>query len=643
MTGTDILGIGTSALLSYQQALQTTSNNISNANTPGYVRERADFATRPDTPNGDYYLGNGVQVSGVQRIVSQFVNAQVANATAANNQYQAYSQYANQVDNLLGSQSAGLQPALQSFYNAVQGVANVPASIPARQELLSQGGVLAGRFNTLYQQFNQIGGQINAQLNNDVSNINSLATQIANLNTQVMAASNNNPVGQPNSLLDKRDAAINQLAKYVSVNTVPQSDGSINVTIGTGQALVVGSSVTRLGVAPANGDPNRPGLVFVTPNGHVPVSTVVTSGELGGLLQSQKLLTAAENGLGRIAIGIGTQFNTLQKQGIDLNGQVGTDFFKVPQPQVFSASSNASGSGLPTVSITDPSQLTADNYRLSYNGSAWTLTNTTNGQNVSMSGSGTTTNPYTAGGLSIVVPTTVSAGDSYTIEPTTYAARDLALNLTDPRQIAAASVVASAANQANVGTATISQPTLTTAAGSVNTTPVTITISGNPPNTWTAISPASNTTLSSGSYSQTSGATIALNGWSVDLSGGAKAGDSFDVTPPGPGDNGNALQMAASQQQNLLENGGNGPTATFGAAYSQLVAKIGTETQTAQTSAQTNQALLKQATSLQQSLSGVNLDQEAANLLKYQQAYQASAKVIATANSLFQTLLQAVQ
>ncbi|APZ42992.1 flagellar hook-associated protein FlgK [Acidihalobacter ferrooxydans] len=265
MAGSDILGIGTSALLGYQQALQTTSNNISNANTPGYARERVDFATRPGTSTGDYYLGNGVQASGVQRIVSQFVNGQLTNATAANSRYQTYSQYANQVDNLLAKQSAGLQPALQSFYNAVQGVANAPASIPARQELLTQGGDLAGRFNTLYQQFNQIGAQVNARLSSDVNSINSLATQIASLNTQIVAASNNNPTGKPNSLLDQRDAVVNQLAKYVSVNTVSQSDGSINVTIGTGQALVVGSSVTRLGTAAVNGDPSRC-LLYTSPS-----------------------------------------------------------------------------------------------------------------------------------------------------------------------------------------------------------------------------------------------------------------------------------------------------------------------------------------------------------------------------------------
>ncbi|APZ42993.1 hypothetical protein BW247_07705 [Acidihalobacter ferrooxydans] len=348
--------------------------------------------------------------------------------------------------------------------------------------------------------------------------------------------------------------------------------------------------------------------------------------------------------MGRIAIGVGTQFNTLQQQGIDLNGQPGTDFFKVPQPQVFPASSNAGTSGLPSVNIADASQLTTDNYRLSYAGSSgWTLTDTTTNQPVSMTGSGTSASPYTAAGLHIVVPTNVSAGDNFTIEPTTYAARDLSLNLTNSRQIAAASVVASTATQANAGNATISSPTLTAAAGSVNTTSVNLTISGNPPNTWTATDAANGTTLSSGAYSQTNGATIALNGWSVNLSGGAQTGDSFTVSGTGPGDNGNALRMAASQQQNLLENGGSGATATFGAAYSQLVAQVGTETQAAQTSAKTNQALLNQATALQQSISGVNLDQEAANLLKYQQAYQASAKVIATANSLFKTLLQAVQ
>ncbi|MEJ2655248.1 MAG: flagellar hook-associated protein FlgK [Acidihalobacter sp.] len=446
MAGADILGIGTSALLSYQQALQTTSNNISNLNTDGYSRQRVDFSTQPGDSAGRYYLGSGVQVDGVQRIFSQFVNAQVTDATATNSRYQTYSQYAEQVDNLLADQTAGLQPALQSFFNSVQGVANDPSSISARQDLISQGNTLAGRFNTLYQQIDNISGRLNGQIGNDVSNINSLASQIAKLNTQIVSVNNSNVVGQPNGLLDKRDALVNKLAQYVSVKTVSQSDGSINVMVGTGQALVVGADVTKLGTANLSGDPNQLDLVFKTQAGDVPVSNIVTGGSLGGLLEARdQVVVQATNALGRLAIGIGQEFNAQQAKGIDLTGSQGGNFFNVPMPNTvqnsFPATGTATTSGVATYSISDVSKLTTNDYQLSYDGSNWALKVAGSGQAVTMTPVAGSPGSYTADGLTINVPTTASAGDSFTIEPTRYAARDITMAATDPRQIAAAAPV----------------------------------------------------------------------------------------------------------------------------------------------------------------------------------------------------------
>ncbi len=648
MANTGIMGIATSSLLAYQQALQTTSNNIANTNTPGYARERVDLSTVSGQALGSYFLGSGVRVDGVQRIVNQFANTQLNAATSANARYQAFSSYARQVDNLLGNSNTGLQPALQGFFNAVQGVANTPASIPARQELISQGNTLTGRFNTLDQQINDINTRLNGQISSTVGEINSLATQIAHVNVQIRSRQTGNVAGKPNGLLDQRDQLIAKLSKLVSVTTVSQSDGSINVMVGTGQALVLGANTTKLGTTLLNGDPNQLGLVFKTANGNVPVTRIVAGGMLGGLLDARnKIIVPALNGLGRLAVGITAAFNQQQIKGVDLNGKPGKNFFQTLHPSVFPASTNVSTSGSPTVTFASggSSQLSVDNYQLSYNGTQWALTDTTTGQSVSMSGSGTGTSPYQAAGLSIVVPTNVSAGDRYTIEPTRHGAQQIAMQITSPRQIAAAGPMGSAINAANQGTATISVPTLATNVAGVTLQPVTITISGTPPNnTWTAINSNTKATLSTGTYNPAPtgaapGATIALNGWQVTLSGGAKSGDRFTVTPSGSGDNTNALQLAKVQLNQFMEKG----TASLGVVYRQLVTDIGSRTQSAQNNADAQQSLLQQASSLQQSISGVNLDQEAANLLKYQQAYQASAKVIATANTLFQTLLNAVR
>lgn len=636
---TDILGVGTSALLAFQQALQTTSQNISNVNTPGYSRQRIDLSSTLPQSAGNYFLGRGVQVTGVQRIFSGVVNSQVNDATAANARYQTYSQYASQVDNLLADASAGLQPAVQSFFNAVQGVANSPASIPARQTLISQGGQLTARFNSLYSQINQANGQINGQLTSEVNTVNQLATQIAQLNKQIVAASNSsNPVGQPNDLLDQRDALLNQLSKSVNVSTVTQSDGSVNVMIGTGQALVVGTATTQLGLAPTSGDPNQLNLVFKTANGDIPVANVNPGGNIGGLLDARnQVVVPAENALGQLAISVGQAFNAQQKLGVDLTGTLGQNFFNVPGPSVYAGAANAAGSGLPAVTVSNVSQLTAKDYQLSYNGTAWTLQAAGSNQPITMTGAGTSANPYVADGLSIVVPTKVSAGDAYTIEPTRYTARDISMAMSDPRLVAAAAPVVSAANQTNTGTATITAPQVS-ATGVTNPNlrdPVTITFN-NPPTTYTLTDATTGTSVTQ-AYN-TAGTTVSYNGWQATLGGTAKAGDTFTVTPSGPGDNGNALALANIQQNKFM----NGSTASIGDVYNQLVANVGNETQGAKSNASNQQALLNQSTSLQQSISGVNLDQEAANLVRYQQAYQASAKVITTANTLFQSLLNAV-
>lgn len=635
---TNILGVGTSALLAFQQALQTTSQNISNVNTPGYSRQRVDLSASLPQTGGNYYLGSGVQVTGVQRIFSGVVNAQVNNATSANARYQTYSQYSSQVDNLLANATAGLQPAVQSFFNAVQGVANAPSSIPARQTLLSQGGQLTARFNSLYSQINQTSSQINGQLTTEVNTVNQLATQIAQLNKQIVATTNSNPVGQPNDLLDQRDALLTQLSKSVNVSTVTQSDGSVNVMIGTGQALVVGTATTALGTAPTSGDPNQLNLVFKTSNGSIPVASGNVGGNIGGLLEARnQVVVPAENALGQLAIGVGQAFNAQQKLGVDLTGTLGQNFFNVPGPSVYAGSSNAAGSGSPSVTVSNVAQLTANDYQLSYSGSAWTLQVAGSNQPITMSGTGTAANPFVADGLSIVVPTTVSAGDTYSIQPTRYAARDITMAATDPRQIAAAAPVVSAASQTNTGTATITAPQVTASTvGNANLrNPVTITFN-NPPTSYTLTDATTGTSVTQ-PYT-TAGTTVSYNGWQAIIGGTAKAGDTFTVSPSGPGDNGNALALAQIQQNKFMSGG----TASVGDIYNQLVANVGNETQGAKSSATNQQTLLNQATSLQQSISGVNLDQQAANLVQYQQAYQASAKVITTANTLFQTLLNAV-
>lgn len=552
MSGSGILGIGTSALGVFRQSLETISHNIANVNTEGYSRQNVEAGTRPPNFYGGQYVGTGVQVDAITRAFNQFVSGQLTGYTATNAYAQRYSALASQVDNLLSADGSALGPGLQSFFESVQGVATDPTSDAARQEMLSQGQALAGRFHSLDQQLDFLRQGANGDIGNLVSEINTLSAGIAKVN-QAVANARTQGGGAPNDLLDKRDALINQLAGKVSVRTVAQDDGSLNVVIGNGLSLVTGNRANTLIATRLDGPVGSVDVGLKTDVGVVPVSDQISGGELGAVLEFRKnILTPAQNALGRVAVGLASSFNAQHEQGVDLNGQPGQAFFTLPQPHAFAESGNSGGTPPPTATIADASALTTDDYRLSYDGSAWTLTRLGSGQVVTMSGSGTAADPFVADGLDIVVPAGAAAGDRFVIQPTRGAAGDIDVALTDPAAIAAADASAGA--------------------GQV-------------------------------------------------------------------GDNRNALALAALQQKPTLAGG----AASLGDAYQQLVTEIGTRTQSASSDADTQAALLTQAQNSRDSVSGVNLDEEAAAMLKYQQAYQAAAQVIATADQMFQTLLDATR
>ena len=264
MSSGDLLGTSISGLLAYQRALSVTGHNVSNAATDGYTRQRADLVTRPPTPAGDGFIGNGVTVNTVERVMDVFINGQLNAATAAHGQVQEFYRLASQVDNLLADPQAGLMPGLQSFFNAVHDVANNPSSASARQVMLSESQSLVDRFHYLDQRLEDLRNGVNASIDNKVNEINGLADSIAAVNRDIVLAQGR-AGGQPaNDLLDKRDTLIKQLAERVSVTTLAQDDGSLNVFIGTGQSLVVGQSAIPLKVVGNTFDPTRKEIAVVS-------------------------------------------------------------------------------------------------------------------------------------------------------------------------------------------------------------------------------------------------------------------------------------------------------------------------------------------------------------------------------------------
>jgi len=629
----DMLNTAVSGLLAFQQELDTTSNNISNANTPGYSRETTDLVSVPGPYVGQLSIGDGVQVSSVQRVYNQTVASQVVSATSAYNQLNAFSTQAAQVDNLLGSTSNGLSTQLQSLVSALQTVANSPTSAAARQAFLSQAQALVSSLQNDDNSLQSLDSQANTQLTSDASEVTSLAQSIATLNKQIMADTSQSSQA-PNSLLDQRDQLINQLATYVNVTTTQQSDGSVNVYVGTGQALVTGTTAATLTTIPNAYDPSQDNLGLSSPAGPIDVTQQISGGTLGGTLQFRsQMLDPARNSLGQIAVVLSNAMNAQNEAGLDQSGNLGGAIFAVGGVGILPNSDNT---GAATVSATvgNANAITADNYLLSYNGTNWSLSDASSGASVALSGNGTAASPFTAAGLSIVVGGAPQAGDSYLIEPTSGAVSGMQVLLTDPSQLAAAAPLLTAAATTNTGTASIDQGTVATDGTWVRGN---YTLSFTSPTTY-QVTNSTGAVVQNGAY--TSGAPIAFNGIQVAVSGAPASGDSFSINDnaSGTGDNRNLTAMAGLLDQSLI-----GGTTSINSAVNDLVTNIGIQTSQSQSGTTAQQAVLTDASNAQQSVSGVNLDEEAANLVQYQQAYQAAAEVINVASTLFNSLITAVQ
>lgn len=625
-----MLSTGVSGLLALQTALDTTSHNISNASTPGYSRQTTNFVETNPQIQGGHWVGTGVTVSSVQRAYDDIVAAQVRTASSAKSQWDTYSSLADQVNNMLGDSSTGVSASLQDLANAFQSVANSPASSSERQVLLSKAQTLVSQFQSYGSRLDQINSQINTQLASEASTITSLAKSIASLNSQIISLKGTG-TNAPNDLLDQRDALIDQLATHVNVSAVKQDDGQVNVFVGTGQPLVLGTVAASISTQTDAYDVSRSTLVLKGDTGQTDLTNSLTGGTVGGLLTFRnEILDPAKNSLGQIAVATAQLVNQQQNAGMDLNGQLGANLFSVGAVQVLGNANNG-GSGTVSVTRSDVTALTTSNYLLTRTASGWSLQRTDTGASVTMTGSGTVGSPFVADGLSIVVGGSANTGDKFLIQPTATAVSGMKVNITNPNGIAAAAPIIASASNANKGNATITQGSVTNAANANLLTPVTIQFLS--ATTYTTDGGATTNTY-------TSGQNITVNGWQVAISGTPATGDTFAVKPntSGAGDNRNALLMANTLDTGYLAGGTQSINNTLGS----WIADIGVKSNQAQASLTTQTSVYNDAVSAQQSISGVNLDEEAANIVRYQQAYAAAAKIIATSNTLFDSLMQAI-
>lgn len=461
----DLFGISTSALQAFQTAIAVTSNNIANANTPGYSEESVNLVSAAPQTNGTIPVGAGVDIAGISRAYSQLAINQLNTSQSGLGQLNALQTYTNQIDNIVGTTAGGLTTALQAYYNAWSTLANNPTSTADRQALLSQAQNVASSLQTTTTQLQNLNTGINAGVTSDVQQINSIAGSIATLNKQIVAATASGGGQAPNTLLDQRGALLNSLANLTGFSTTSNADGSINVFIGTGTALVLDQNTTALTTV---GNPfNASQLeVATTVNPTDIISGQLNTGDLGGLLAARtQAVNPTINQLGQVATALSQAANAQQNAGLDLTGQFGANLFSIAAPQAI-ASSNNPDPTTASVSINNVNALTPDSYLLTYSGGAYSLTDTTTGSAIALTSTGTPANPsFTAAGLTIKLSHTPAANDQFLIQPTAAAAGSFSVALTSTSQLAASGALTSAASDTNTGTGAVSAPALNPAPG----------------------------------------------------------------------------------------------------------------------------------------------------------------------------------
>lgn len=655
---------GMSGLLAAQQQLATTGHNISNVNTEGYTRQRAEQSATIGQVSGSNYIGSGTYVQDITRIYDKFsYKEQLINQSNLGSADSLHARL-TQLDQVMSASGSAVAGSIEQFYQAVNGVADNPNDSGLRSIVLSQANTLSNGFNELVNNFDLIEKSVNGEIEQVVNKISEISVELAKINESILQSQGINQAGKPNDLLDKRDQLVSDLGEYTRVNTIVDQNGVMTVMVGQGTTLVAGITPLTLSVKAGDPDALQTELSLVGPN-----STIAIDGsKLGGSLAASfefrdEHLSQTRSEIDRLAMVISSTLNDSQASGLDLNALQGANIFTdintstLQQGRVASPSSNT-GDLQAKVNITDVSLLPTDKFEVRYNGSIYTITNTNTGQSEDLGAAGTGTHSTSFGFEFIETGGTPANDDSFLINPSKNSAALIDVTLTNESAIAASSAVQITPSTHNIsdGKVTITSVNDPEAARAYINNPnsgLTVDVFESAAGTFTyRVFDTANPTaapIASGNY--LTGGTAVVNlppgapAFQIEISGdlvgaGANARETFTIGDAfGVGNGTNAVAMAKTQEQGIT----NGNKETFSQSLGISTSKVGAKASNAELVADTAQALFTQAFNRNQATSGVNLDEEAANLLKFQQAYQAASQIISTANTIFDTILAAVR
>ncbi|WP_459618389.1 flagellar hook-associated protein FlgK [Bordetella sp. 2513F-2] len=543
----NLYNLAKTGLNAAQAGLETTSHNITNATTAGYSRQRVITSTAGATATGSGFFGRGVQVDTVARQYDSFLYRQLVGSQGSGAQLGEQYNQLSQVNNLFGDRTVGITPALAGFFSSLNSAASSPSDPAVRQDLIGTSESLVTQINSAYQELQNQREALNTQVSTTVQQVNSYLERINELNQQIVVAKGK--TGQePNDLLDQRDQAVSELNQLVGIRYYEQGD-SVNITLQGGQTLLSGTTVYPLEAVSSASDVGRTVVAYTLPAGSGNVISVelsdseITGGKLGGLLAFRTdSLDAIQDQLGQFAIGLAMTLNAQHEQGLDLNGDPGGALFGLAAPAAIPNTGNA-GNGSLQAEYVDANAIQASAYEIEFDGASYQVTRLSDNTVYTLAPAADGTISFD--GLTLSPGGVAAAGDSWTLQATRDAARDLEMLISDPTKLALA-----------------------------------------------------------------------------DQDGGTSNGN-------------NGLALAALQTAKVLGNG----SMSLNEAFSQLVNTVGVQTQQLETAVTAQNTLITQHLTAQQSVSGVNLNEEYVSLTLYQEQYQASAKILDVASTVFDTLL----
>ncbi|MGQ7848502.1 flagellar hook-associated protein FlgK [Granulosicoccus sp. 3-233] len=627
----DLLNTGKSALFAFQRALATTSHNIANVNTEGYSRQRVDMEAVPANTGLQNQPGGGVQIVSIERLQDQFATARVNSSTSAFEEQNTYHAMASRLDNLMASESGSVAPAMNDFFNALQDANADPSSVATREVVLDRAEQLAQRFQSLQGQFDDTRSEVSERIQAATESVSDLARSIADVNKRITSISDSRNTEAANDLLDQRDQLVKELSAYIDIDTNLQENGALNVFMGKGISLVIDNVAQEVKAVPDDTYPDRMQIQVGSEGSEQNVSARLQGGEIGGLSEfANQTLQPAMAELGRLALSISDAVNQQHALGIDINGEAGEPIFELAAPQTYASSRNT-GSGVLSAEISDTSALEASDYLLRFDGANFTATRNSDGKAVSGP------MPLELDGVSLSLSGSPDVGDTFVLSATGRVAATMNTVLNNAEDIALSGQLSTRSDISNLGDSRISSARVVDTGNSSLTDSVDIVFTSN--SSYDIIDSGSGATLASATdYSE--GDAIEFNGWQVSISGDIQEGDSHRVEANLSGIGNNSNGMALAELQNSLSIGGN---QTFNEAYGSMVSRIGAQTNSAETRATALESLRDNAIERQQATQSVSLDEEAINLTRFQQAYQASAQIISAADDMFQTILGAVR